>query len=43
MAKKEDIIQQMVDTIGVLPAEWQRSWDSMPKRGECLGVSSKPF
>jgi hypothetical protein len=40
MAKKGDIIQQIVDTIGELPAEWQRSWESMPKQGRCLRMSS---
>jgi serine/threonine-protein kinase SRPK3 len=33
MAKKGDIIQQMVDTIGELPAEWQRRRELMPKQG----------
>jgi hypothetical protein len=34
MAKKGDIVQQMVDTIGELPAEWQSSFDAMPKFGQ---------
>jgi hypothetical protein len=41
MAKKEDIVQQMIDTIGELPAEWQRSWSLMPKRGEYPRVLSR--
>ncbi|KAG9511646.1 kinase-like protein, partial [Aureobasidium melanogenum] len=32
MAQKGDIIQQMVHTVGDLPAEWQSSWDSMLKQ-----------
>jgi hypothetical protein len=34
MAKKGDVLQQMVDTIGELPTKWQSSFDTMPKFGQ---------
>jgi serine/threonine-protein kinase SRPK3 len=34
MSKKGDVVQQMVDTIGELPAKWQFSFDAMPKLGQ---------
>jgi hypothetical protein len=35
MAKKGDIVQQMIDTIGELPGKWHSSFDAMPKFGQC--------
>jgi hypothetical protein len=34
MAKKGDVIQQTIDTIGELPAKWQSNFDAMPKLGQ---------
>lgn len=42
MAQKRDIIQQMVDTIGDLPTEWQFSWNSMLKQGQCKAFHAPP-
>ena len=36
MARKEDIIQQMVNTMGKLPEEWQIRWQSMLKEGQYI-------
>lgn len=43
MAKKGDVLQQMVDTIGDLPTEWQSSFNSMPKWGQCNVFLSLPY
>jgi serine/threonine-protein kinase SRPK3 len=43
MAQKGDIIQQMVHTVGDLPAEWQSSWDSMLKQGQCKAFHTPPY